>query len=258
MHQDDIGNHARYVPQQNRSNDDASPGWFDTTPTAGHNLRFPGGVPEWLKGADCKSVGLRLRWFESNLLHQSRPGLVGGEGVREGVRAGSFRAPAWCKTPLVPGSAGWAGCPKRNGDCRKGRRGRTEGGCSSMVEQKPSKLTTRVRFPSPAPRHPASEVPDRPTSFRVVISSQFQSDFQSATFRQRLRMIRPCGSVVEHSLGKGEVTRSIRVMGTRHAASPPIAARDECPAGSTRGEGPGRRGRDVGARRAAARWREAG
>src|SRR3954452_17937242 len=25
-------------------------------------------------------------------------------------------------------------------------------GCSSMVEQKPSKLTTRVRFPSPAPK----------------------------------------------------------------------------------------------------------
>ena len=25
------------------------------------------------------------------------------------------------------------------------------GGCSSMVEQKPSKLMTRVRFPSPAP-----------------------------------------------------------------------------------------------------------
>ena len=22
-------------------------------------------MPEWLKGADCKSVGLRLRWFES-------------------------------------------------------------------------------------------------------------------------------------------------------------------------------------------------
>ena len=45
---------------------------FDTHQTAGHNLRFPGGVPEWLKGADCKSVGLRLRWFESNLLHQNR------------------------------------------------------------------------------------------------------------------------------------------------------------------------------------------
>src|SRR5882724_373579 len=32
-------------------------------------LRLAGGVPEWLKGADCKSVGLRLRWFESSLLH---------------------------------------------------------------------------------------------------------------------------------------------------------------------------------------------
>ena len=31
-----------------------------------------GGVPEWLKGADCKSAGLRLRWFESNPLHQTR------------------------------------------------------------------------------------------------------------------------------------------------------------------------------------------
>jgi hypothetical protein len=30
-----------------------------------------GGVPEWLKGADCKSAGVRLRWFESNPLHQS-------------------------------------------------------------------------------------------------------------------------------------------------------------------------------------------
>jgi hypothetical protein len=27
-----------------------------------------GGVPEWLKGADCKSAGVRLRWFESNPL----------------------------------------------------------------------------------------------------------------------------------------------------------------------------------------------
>ena len=30
-----------------------------------------GGVPEWLKGADCKSAGVRLRWFESNPLHQA-------------------------------------------------------------------------------------------------------------------------------------------------------------------------------------------
>jgi hypothetical protein len=24
-----------------------------------------GGVPEWPNGADCKSAGVRLRWFES-------------------------------------------------------------------------------------------------------------------------------------------------------------------------------------------------
>ena len=36
-----------------------------------YSSRFAGGVPEWLKGADCKSVGLRLRWFESSLLHQA-------------------------------------------------------------------------------------------------------------------------------------------------------------------------------------------
>src|SRR5208282_4255066 len=31
-----------------------------------------GGVPEWLKGTDCKSVGARLRWFESNPLHSAK------------------------------------------------------------------------------------------------------------------------------------------------------------------------------------------
>ena len=53
-----------------------------------------------------------------------------------------------------------------------------------MVEQKPSKLTTRVRFPSPAPK----------------------SNVKAC----------PCGSVVEHSLGKGEVGSSILPMGTRY------------------------------------------
>ena len=31
-----------------------------------------GGVPEWPKGADCKSVIGRFRWFESILLHHKR------------------------------------------------------------------------------------------------------------------------------------------------------------------------------------------
>ena len=61
-------------------------------------------------------------------------------------------------------------------------------GCSSMVELKPSKLKTRVRFPSPAPRK-AKQLWD-------------------------CRRECPCGSVVEHSLGKGEVGSSILPMGT--------------------------------------------
>ena len=51
-------------------------------------------------------------------------------------------------------------------------------GVAQWLERKPSKLKMRVRFPSPAPN------------------------------------VRPCGSVVEHSLGKGEVASSILAMGT--------------------------------------------
>ena len=43
---------------------------FISSPT----WKFQGGVPEWLKGTGCKPVGVRLRWFESNSLHQSAQG----------------------------------------------------------------------------------------------------------------------------------------------------------------------------------------
>ena len=104
-----------------------------------------GGVPEWLKGADCKSVGLA-----PTLVRIQPPPPSDTERVKRG----------------------------------KGSRVLETGGCSSMVEQKPSKLMTRVRFPSPAP------------------SSG------------------PCSSGVEHSLGKGEVGSSILPMGTRLSGSP--------------------------------------
>ena len=29
-----------------------------------------GQIPEWPNGADCKSAGLRLRWFESIFAHE--------------------------------------------------------------------------------------------------------------------------------------------------------------------------------------------
>jgi hypothetical protein len=69
-----------------------------------------------------------------------------------------------------------------------------------MVEPQPSKLMTRVRFPSPAPVLPSTE------AWRLQV--------QPAGLC-RHRVDGPCGSVVEHPLGKGEVARSIRAMGTR-------------------------------------------
>ena len=52
-----------------------------------------GGLPEWLKGADCKSAGVSLRWFKSNILHHGRPNknnvLVQGVELEAGIRGNS-------------------------------------------------------------------------------------------------------------------------------------------------------------------------
>ena len=85
---------------------------------------FVGGVPERSKGADCKSAGSA---FEGS---NPSPSTNRGSRPREAGKRFGRAAPAFESSLL----------------CRPMR------GCSSMVEQKPSKLTTRVRFPSPAPR----------------------------------------------------------------------------------------------------------
>ena len=76
-------------------------------------------MPEWLKGADCKSVGYAY---------------VGSNPTPSTIRKTAQEKDLLGRMP------------------RKDWNGADEfGGCSSMVEQKPSKLTTGVRFPSPAP-----------------------------------------------------------------------------------------------------------
>src|SRR5204863_8384803 len=107
-----------------------SRGWRHHLPTLLYSEVRRGGVPEWLKGADCKSVGLRLRWFESSLLHQGETySVVGSREVRADMRACWRMSVVTSEDGVKPGP----------------------GGCSSMVELKPSKLKTRVRFTSPAP-----------------------------------------------------------------------------------------------------------
>ena len=51
-------------------------------------------MPEWLKGADCKSAGVSLRWFESNSLHHFCFGRVVEvrAGVAQLARALAFQA----------------------------------------------------------------------------------------------------------------------------------------------------------------------
>jgi hypothetical protein len=67
-----------------------------------------------------------------------------GDLVRHAIRL--------VRQTLGPGqSANWLTCSSSQWHWPR------SSGCSSMVEQKPSKLTTRVRFPSPAPRRKPRE-----------------------------------------------------------------------------------------------------
>lgn len=64
------------------------PGWLKATPVSCSLRRAPGGVPEWLKGADCKSVGAAYPGSNPGSptsiarLAQSAEHLHGKEGVR--------------------------------------------------------------------------------------------------------------------------------------------------------------------------------
>ena len=97
---------------------------------------------------------------------------------------------------------------------------RVRRGCSSMVEQKPSKLMTRVRFPSPAPRDAwPQRTNTNATTTGVPLATSGARHYPSHRGSPRGAPpagTSPCSSVVEHSLGKGEVARSIRAMGTKN------------------------------------------
>src|SRR6266849_370812 len=57
--------------------------WYRQKKLSGQK-KSRGEVPEWPKGADCKSAGLCLRRFESSPLHQYDRGLdVGRAGIAQ-------------------------------------------------------------------------------------------------------------------------------------------------------------------------------
>ena len=51
-----------------------------------------GEVPEWPKGADCKSAGVSLRRFESSPLHINIMTMITDAGIAQLVRASAFQA----------------------------------------------------------------------------------------------------------------------------------------------------------------------
>ena len=127
-----------------------------------------GEVPEWLKGTDCKSVGLAYAGSKPAL---STTPLHVFPAVA--VRVTRDRArPCWpCSSrSSIFTSGAEASIYRRRFEVAHERHRASSGrfrpyegqfwqrlefagerGCSLMVKQKPSKLTTRVRFPSPAP-----------------------------------------------------------------------------------------------------------
>ena len=100
-------------------------------------------------------------------------------------------------------------------------------GCSSMVEQKFSKLTTRVRSPSPAPVciRRLSKFRVRPNARRgKSFAAPHMIDMLARNYFRNAAVgvagflevpVGPNGSVAEHSLGKGEVAGPIPALGTK-------------------------------------------
>ena len=182
-----------------------------------------GGIPKRPTGADCKSAGLRLRWFESTSLHQFR---IAGRitGWMRSTDGGSTKSPgAILNVPHSSYGPGGAEGRMRGvihlpppgqaipGGLTSHRRS-TQAGCrrgsSSMVEHQFSKLITRVRFPPSAPlnRDAWTAFVESPAWMLVCSSRSWRTAETQAHVAQS----------VEHLLGKEEVIGSIPIVSTSH------------------------------------------
>src|SRR5258705_4328174 len=61
------------------------------TEATSHSRHASGEVPEWPKGADCKSAGVSLRRFESSPLHHHEASSMHA-GIAQLARASAFQA----------------------------------------------------------------------------------------------------------------------------------------------------------------------
>ena len=97
------------------------------------------------------------------------------------------------------------------GKQREVRSGRC--GCSSTVEPQPSKLMTRVRVPSPAPLSIGfSGIAGNVSGRKIRDQQLFRNQYPASLRVQVQGRIAHIAQLVEHFLGKEEVTGSTPVM----------------------------------------------
>ena len=143
----------------------------------------------------------RGRWRDCVMIRWIRPSPEEGSAAALAARSNPDRSSPLA-TPAATGRA-----------CSWARGGHTPGGYSSMVERQPSKLHTGVRFPYPLHLRPAALAapsPNRtaPTSAWSLPPEGAPRRESRATRRARGWIPCCCSSVVEHFLGKEEVTGS--------------------------------------------------
>ena len=148
-----------------------------------------GEVPEWLKGTDCKSVGLAYAGSKPALSTTPLFCVSPSRRQSDARPCADLLVLAFRSSIFTSGAEAAIYRPRlevaeERHQASSGRFRHYDGqfwqqlefagerGCSLMVKQKPSKLTTRVRFPSPAPTSCLYAL--RPSPSRVARSCRLQ------------------------------------------------------------------------------------
>jgi hypothetical protein len=201
-------------------------------------------------GAGCKPAGFCLRWFESNTLHQPiRQANAGTNARPAGASDGRLgRMPSTSTTLSVrerPASRAGLGCgqaPRAAVRACLVRGARISAGVAQLVERQPSKLNVAssnlvsrsvlfLNFGAPTPKfsdllalcwravfgRPNPKTGQAPAFSRIAGLRGTPSRVSAAV----LSCFAHLAQLVEHVLGKDEVTSSILVVGSkrlRHAS----------------------------------------
>ena len=164
-----------------------------------------GEVPEWPKGADCKSAGVSLRRFESSPLHRRD----GRAGIAQLARASAFQAEGRGFESRFP----LCGRPPISAHLRRCSGARLRGlalpGCGVASATPPRSLPRALQLD--ASRRPAR-------NWRSVGRGASRATTSISFLKRetgRNRFFAQVAQLAEHVLGKDEVGGSIPLLGFR-------------------------------------------